>query len=467
MKMLHAYARTRTSLSVLAALFALGCSDDSSTSTVVTGPASSNGTLRIEIVGLSAGSVANVSVQGPNGTSQAVTSAADLSLASGTYAVTTANATGTTSYPVLPTQSVSVSAGQVTTLRVRYAPMPVSGTAVPSLVAFDDSVIAFMRARSIPAGEIEVYRGGQTVLSRAYGWKDAAKTTPFAAGSPMRVASLTKAVTMAAIHQLVAAGKLTYSTPAFDFLGITSLPVGAAPDSRLASVTVQMLLDHKGGFGPPGSVPDSRAVSVALGLSRPPTTTEVARYVMGRPLMYTPGGTYAYSNVGFLILGLIVEKASQQDFISYVKQNHFDAGFAPDIQLARTRPADRDAREPWYSDPNSSCSVFVITSCSVIASPDGGFFFEDFHAYGGLVVTPATYVRFMTKFWGDGRPRAGGAQNWFWFGSINGTFSLARWRGDGTLIVAFFNQRTDPSGLAYENIQVMLDGAAALITQWP
>jgi CubicO group peptidase (beta-lactamase class C family) len=354
-------------------------------------------------------------------------------------------------------------------LRVAYAPIPVSGAGVPSLIAFDDAVIEYMQARGIPSGEIEVIHAGQTVLSRAYGWKDKTKTTPFAAGSPMRIASLTKPLTEAAIRQLVADGKFSYSTPAFSLLGLTQLPSNATVDSRLASITIQQLLDHYAGFGPSGSVPDSRVISLALGLSRPPTPAEVVQYTMGRPLMYAPGSTYAYSNVGYLILGLIVEKMSAKDYGSYVRQNLFLPTFTPDLQLARTLPADRDAREPWYSDPSNACSVFVMTGCTQLPTPDGGaFYFEDFVSYGGIVTTPATYLEFMKRYWGDGKPRvAGQSQSWTWLGSINGTSTFARWRSDGTMFVAFFNQRADASGLAYDTLWQTLDTVTGGITKWP
>ena len=435
-----------------------------------TGPVeNATATLRIEITGLAPGVAANVAIERSGGPATPVTASRDVRLTPGTYTVATKTTGGIPHYPVVPTQTVSLTDSQVVVVRARYAPFPVSGEAIPALVTYDDSIIAFMRARSISAGVFAVSRGGAVVFSRAYGWKNQAKTVALPPDSPMRIASLTKAVTMAAIRQLVAEGKLSYSTPAFAYLGLSARPAGATVDSRLSSITVQMLLDHKAGFGPAGSVPDSRAISIALGLSRPPTPAEVVEWVMGRPLMYDPGATYAYSNVGFAVLGLMIEKASGQDYLTYVSENQFPVGHTPDLRLSRNLVAERDSREPRYVDPHLACSVYVMTGCSLLPTPDGGLFNMDgLFAYGGLVTTPSTYLAFMTKHWGNGAVRVEGqSQTWAWNGGISGTFTIARWRPDGTTFVAFFNQRHDSSGLSYESIGGTLNSVTSGITEWP
>lgn len=462
----RSYSSRLTLLGLLAAV-SVSCAEEAESPT---GPIDdATATLRVEITGLPPGVAANVAIERSGGASTTLTASRDVMLAPGTYTVCTKTTGGTPHYPVVPTQTIALADSQVVVVRSRYAPFPVSGVAVPTLVAYDDSVIAFMRARSISAGVLAVYRGGSVVFSRAYGWKNQAKTVALPPDSPMRVASLTKAVTAAAIRQLVGEGKLSYSTPAFAYLGLTARPAGATVDSRLSSITVQMLLDHKAGFGPPGSVPDSRAISIALGLTRPPTPMEVVQWFMGRPLTYEPGSTYAYSNVGYAVLGLMIEKASGQDYLTYVSQNQFPVGHVPDARLSRNLVAERDPREPRYVDPGLGCSVYVMTSCSMLPTPDGGFLnFDSSFSYGGLVITPSSYLAFMTRHWGDGSLRvAGQSQSWVWFGAINGTFAVARWRQDGTMFVAYFNQRTDPSGLSYESIGGTLSSVTNGITEWP
>ena len=52
-------------------------------------------------------------------------------------------------------------------------------------------------------------------------------------------------------------------------------------------------------------------------------------------------------------------------------------------------------------------------------------------------------------------------------GSLPGTWTMVRQRNDGVNIVVLFNQRSNPSGLKNEDIETVLDAAAAGITKWP
>jgi hypothetical protein len=110
-----------------------------------------------------------------------------------------------------------------------------------------------------------------------------------------------------------------------------------------------------------------------------------------------------------------------------------------------------------------------MTSCVTAASPSGGFFaFEQFAAFGGLVTTPESYLRFMARYWGHGGVRGPGeVGDWELWGSIDGTRSYAIWRPDGTLIVAFFNRRAGVSDISYDDLGPRLKGAANATTPTP
>jgi hypothetical protein len=88
-------------------------------------------------------------------------------------------------------------------------------------------------------------------------------------------------------------------------------------------------------------------------------------------------------------------------------------------------------------------------------------------AHGGLIATARAYVQFLNGYYINGRPYTAGGQDWTFLGSLPGTFTLGRQRADGVQLAAFFNQRTDPSGLAYDTILGLLDAAADSIAQWP
>lgn len=349
-----------------------------------------------------------------------------------------------------------------------------SGVPVPELRVFDDTMKVFMGARNIPAGVLCVSKNGKLLFERAYGWQDKAKTMPLKPSAMFRIASLCKPLTEAAIRKLVEAKQLKLEQFVFD-LGqpggglLKYTPVGT-PDARLKQVTVGHLMDHKGGWNRDLSGdPMFRVVEIAqvVGTPAPASDRDIVRYMMGRPLDHAPGTTYAYSNFGYLLLGLIVEQLAGVDYVEYLHQEVFGpAGVADtEVELGRSLPQFRNEREPWYSDSATARNVFAPGQN--VLFPDGGFFLEVMEAHGGLISTARAYSRFLGKFWIDGQPRQGNGQAWTFFGSLPGTWTLGHQRADGVDIVAFFNQRADASGLSYDDILPSLNAAASSVVTWP
>ena len=173
----------------------------------------------------------------------------------------------------------------------------------------------------------------------------------------MRLASVTKPITAAAIHEFVSDGKLDLDDHIFDLGqqggGLLEIePFPAPGDPRLAEVTVQHLLQHRGGWDRKiAGDPTFRAIEIAEAMSipSPPGRENMARYVLGQPLQFSPGSRIAYSNVGYLVLGLVIEEVSGQDYMSYVRENVFASlGVSTaDVIQGRTLAADRSARECW------------------------------------------------------------------------------------------------------------------------
>jgi CubicO group peptidase (beta-lactamase class C family) len=428
-----------------------------------TDPTADGGTLEISLVGLPAGAAAGVTISGDAGeTSHTLNSSGTINVSPGTYTV---NASGVQSgaitwYPNVTTHTVRVAFGQKRNMRVRFSTLPVSGSYVEQLERFDSAMVAFMTARHIGAGTLTISRG-QELYRRSFGWSDSARTALLSPNAMMRLASNSKPVTSAAIRKLVAQGLLTFDTKAFVLLGLTA--AGAVTDSRIYDVTVQHLLDHTGGWNRniAGDVMfKSREISSALGIATPPTKTQVVRWMMTQPLQHTPGSTTSYSNFGYSVLGLIVEKVSGQSFAAYVRQNIFTSAAADEVIEGRSLRVDRDPREPFYSDPYKGCSVFVVSNCVLVPWPDGGWYIEAFDACGGLVASAPAMASFLESYWISGQPRSGGTGSFTFYGSLDGTFTLMRQRTDAVNIVALFNQRTDPSGLPYEDIKQILDGIA-------
>jgi N-acyl-D-amino-acid deacylase len=332
------------------------------------------------------------------------------------------------------------------------------------LAAFDDAMRKFMSERSIPAGTLAVSKNGKLLLSRGYGHVDSKRTHLCGPDTPMRIASVSKPITLALLLQLIRQGKLSWDTQPFVYLGVTA-PAGTKMDPRLLKITIKQIVEHKGGWdrdkaGDPMFMP----LKIAKDLNKPGPAgaSDVINYMAGQPLQFDPGSKSVYSNFGYCVLGRVIEKATGK---SYIDSLH-DAVTRPlglkSIELGRTLPNLRNPKEPVYVDPGSGRNVMQPNSAKKVPSPNGTFHLEAMDAHGGLIASAPDLVRFLDAYWMDGSPRKSGeSRTYSFFGSLPGTWSVVIQRADGVNIAALFNQRTDSSGLSYEAIRKMLNGAAA------
>ena len=227
-------------------------------------------------------------------------------------------------------------------------------------------------------------------------------------------------------------------------------------DARLAEITVLHLLQHRGGWDlevAPDPAFREIEIASAVSVASPPGRENTVRFVLGQPLQFSPGSRQSYSNIGYLVLGLVIEEASGQDYMTYVHENIFDPLGVPrgDVIQGRTFPEDRSDREPWYEGAERCRNVFNPSGPDVWC-PDGGWDHEATIAHGGLVTSTRAILAFVDAYQvaGDdiGRRRRGGeGPGWWWFhtGSLDGSNTLALQRGNGTNYVVLFNRRLRPS----------------------
>ena len=115
--------------------------------------------------------------------------------------------------------------------------LPVSGTPIPALAAFDEAMREYMTARGKNGATLAVMKDGIVVLERGYGWKDQAQQILMPPDALMRLASVTKPVTAAAVRQLIRAGTVNAADRVFCLPGggpcwFDLAPLGP-PDARL------------------------------------------------------------------------------------------------------------------------------------------------------------------------------------------------------------------------------------------
>ena len=201
---------------------------------------------------------------------------------------------------------------------------PTTGKAAPTLDALDAVVKTIMDRHGIPGGALAIAKNGKLVYAKGFGWADLAAALQVDPETMFSLASLSKPITAIAILLLIERGKLSLDDRPFVILRDILPPRGARVDPRLYTVTVRQMLNHTGGWdrqtkGDP--INWSPQISRALGVPMPISEVQFLSFMEAVPLDFAPGTKMQYSNVGYIVLGQLVEKVSGQSYESFVSQN--------------------------------------------------------------------------------------------------------------------------------------------------
>ncbi|WP_428277733.1 serine hydrolase [Candidatus Palauibacter sp.] len=380
--------------------------------------------------------------------------------ASGTAAVATVDASGLVTAVANGSATITASAESA------------SGSAVVRVLDFTGLLQRFIDEHGIGAAALGIMKQGAIAYDGAVGYMDAQRRVPARQDIMMRLASVTKPITAAAIHKLASDGMLALDDRVFD-LGQTGgglLKIDPFPelgDSQLADITVLHLLQHRGGWDrevAPDFAFREIEIAAALSIASPPGRENTVRFVLGQPLQFSPGARPAYSNIGYLVLGLVIEEVSGKDYMTYVLEDIFNPlGVARgDLIQGRTFPEHRSAWEPWY-DSSFRCRNVFDPLGPTVWCPEGGWDHEAKIAAFGLVASTRAILAFLDAYivFGDniGRRRGGGEGSGWWAyhtGSLEGTNTLAFQSGNGISYVVLFNRRLPPAS-DYSYVELFLD----------
>lgn len=162
------------------------------------------------------------------------------------------------------------------------------------------------------SGVVLVERGDERFFG-ARGFADAEGRVPMRRETRFRLASVTKAVTRAAVGRLVEEGRIALDAPVGAY--VAGLP------AEMAAVTVEQLLRHRGGVVPLRKMePDDPDYLRLMNARR---ATDVLPMLVKHPLRFRPGEREEYSNGGFMLLGIVVEAVTGKDYGAYVDEAVF------------------------------------------------------------------------------------------------------------------------------------------------
>jgi CubicO group peptidase (beta-lactamase class C family) len=214
-----------------------------------------------------------------------------------------------------------------------------------------------------PGCAVAVWRAGGTVLTRAYGMADLEHGVPNTVNTVFEAGSVSKQFTAAAIILLAGEGKLSLDDDIRSYL--PELPDYGTP------ITIRHLLHHTSGLRDWGTV-----VSAA-GWPRTRRAHNNAHALdvisRQRSLNYRPGTEYSYTNSGYNLMAIIVERVSGESLAEYTRRMIFQP-----LGMQRTE---------WRDD---FTRIVRDRATAYSAGPDGFSTlmpFEDVYGNGGLLTT--------------------------------------------------------------------------------
>ena len=331
----------------------------------------------------------------------------------------------------------------------------------------------YMSQWQLQGAQLAVMRNDSLLYAKGFGWADKEKVKPMKPGNIMRVASVSKLVTATGIMVLQEQGRLSLKDTVFGPSGILrdTAYCKSIKDKNYYKITVEHLLRHQGGFTVRAGDPmfSTPTIMKRNRLTKAPDNRQLLGLVLRRKLSFVPGTSQAYSNLGYMILSLVIEEVSGQDYETFIRENVLDKAGCRNFRIAGNYYRDRHAGEVRYYVPsneprvpefnNSGDSVVRcyggnnITALSgaggwVASAPELALLVAAIDGRDGIRdIISAESVEEMTRYidketfslgWNDTDPEKG----WVRTGTLSGTNALIKYFPDGECWIFLSNTST-------------------------
>lgn len=337
-----------------------------------------------------------------------------------------------------------------------------------------DSVIErYLKRWEINGAQLVISRNDSLLYARGFGYADKEKGIKMEPNMVMRFASVSKLITAVGIMKLWEMKKLKMNEKVFGDKGILNDTIynNSIKDQRYYDITIEQLLRHKAGFNNYAGDPmfSTRYIIMQNHLTTPPDHNTLLRILLKRHLGYTPGQAKCYSNLGYMLLSMIIEKKSGMKYEDFMQKYVLHPAGCYDMHIAGTYYKDRRPNEVKYYMHQGSVNVYeynnsgrmvprcygendvprlagagawcgsTLELCKLIASIDGMPHVKD--------ILSKQSVDFMTKeqpnhdfsigwnYTAKGRP-------WIRTGSLSGTSALVLKYPDGQCWILITNTST-------------------------
>jgi D-alanyl-D-alanine carboxypeptidase len=252
----------------------------------------------------------------------------------------------------------------------------------------DSLVFIYLAESHAPSASFAVIRGGDTLAYGAHGlanveaWRAPTATTIYEIGS------ITKQFTSAAIMKLVQQGRVKLDDDLSKY--VPQFPLQGK------RVSIRQLLNHTSGIHSYTSSPGwAKTWNDEL------SPDAIIKFVAADTFDFAPGTAYRYNNTGYVLLGMVIEKASGQKYATYL-----DAQFFKPLGLRQTSYCPSKTSDPaialgYSKGPSGPVRAQFLHlshpfSAGALCSTVGDFAKWQRALDGGMVVSPASYALMST-----------------------------------------------------------------------
>lgn len=315
-----------------------------------------------------------------------------------------------------------------------------------------------------PGAVVVVSREGEVLMNRAFGMASLELNVPMSKDHILRLASVTKQYTAAAVLALAEDGKLSLDDPLSTFL----------PDFPVGEVTVHQLLNHTSGIKSYTSIAgymDSERIRKDL------DTAGLVSVFADEPVDFAPGEQWAYNNSGYVLLGAIIEKVSGKPWNEFIRERllesleiestdaYADSTVLPGRVPGYAGPADEPQNAGYLSMTQPHAAGALMSTAIDVDRWQRAL-------HGGRVLSNEMYQRMITpdsvaEQTSDGHAYGYGLLIADWMGQpaiyhgggINGFTTMTLWLPDPELSIVLLTNRAGP-GYSTQDVTLRLAGLA-------
>jgi CubicO group peptidase (beta-lactamase class C family) len=255
----------------------------------------------------------------------------------------------------------------------------------------------FIRHYQLKGASVAIAYDNKLIYAKGFGYADAENNETVEPYHLFRIASCSKLITAIAILKIIQDHQLSLNDKVFGINGILNDSIYLNyKDKRVEQITIKHLLEHSGGWRSRKNDPmfNYHFTAFKLRKSLPLKTEDIIEYNLTKKLDFTPGTRSSYSNLGYAILGKVIEKISGLPYDIYVKQNILIPAGIYDMHIGKSLEQERLNNEVKYYTQNEVNTLSFYDS-SLVQVQYGGNDIQSLAAAGGWIAAPAELIKLI------------------------------------------------------------------------